>query len=244
MTLGRVSCASVGMAIAFGCATTAPPPPANPDASIIGIAVEIDYPVLAKRRASEVHFVRLDDPAASGQIIASNFFSDGYTYLLNAPPGRYAVVAARFITTSSGPLTTETIEWKGGYKETTTRPGQTTSTSTTVYAPRSFFEESASTVGASEVGFMGEVVLDARGDWDDADDTQQLHRDLLTPGHRERNVVLRFLSSAGHVPSAGYELDRGDAARERFLDQTRSRLAGTGWENRLLHPVGAASSNE
>ena len=52
-----------------------------------------------RERIDEIYdydFVRLDegDPLAMPYLIQANYFEDGYVYLLNARPGRYAAVAA------------------------------------------------------------------------------------------------------------------------------------------------------
>ena len=242
MPLGRISCALLAMAIGLGCETP-PPPPVNPLASVIGIAVQING-----AKATRVHFVRLNDPAASGLLITSNYVSGEYVYLLNPAPGRYGVVAAESHTTYKGPPGGGTWDKNGTWQPPLFGPPSTSTSSTlTVYLPRALVDKTAATVGTGEIAFMGEIVVDQSGDWAAADETQQRYYGLLAPGDREKNSLLKFLDrvfSNGHEAAVERELDRGPAAQQRFLNHSRIELAEAGWDNRLLQPVGAGSSDE
>lgn len=81
--------------LAFACTTPPPPPvelPVDANSGVIGIKVAVDKLGSTER----AYFVRLDDgdPLARPYVIQANYFEDGYVYLLNARPGRYAAVAA------------------------------------------------------------------------------------------------------------------------------------------------------
>jgi hypothetical protein len=199
---------------------------------------------LPAEAATRVHFVRLDDPAASGLLITSNYVNGKYVYLLNAPPGRYGVVAAKYFQagTPASPGTPHYSK-KHGWERPPRTPGMSAS-SLTVYFPRALVDKTAVTVGAGDIAFMGEIVVDRSGGWAAADETQQLYYGLLAPGDRERNSVLKFLSSDAHVAAVEREVDRGPAAAPRFLNHSRIEFAGTGWDNRVLHPVGAGPLDE
>lgn len=82
------------------------PAPSDPSAVIVGIAVEdkdIRSPYINFR---EVYFVKFEDGSSDavmrGRIVRSNYFRDGYLYLLNAQPGRYTAIGARQFRTPAG----------------------------------------------------------------------------------------------------------------------------------------------
>lgn len=247
MTFGRLSFSSLGLVtwLAFGCATNPPPPQTHPDASIIGVKIDFDARWLPDPEATGAYFVRTDDSAAMGQLIESNFHSGGYIYLLNASPGQYALVAAKYPIPSGGEApSTSTVTFKGGHTQTITTPGTVgeSSESKAVSVPDALFQASTVTLRRGEFEFIGEAVLEVRWgqDWDDVDETQRRYLDLLDPSYRNKSYLMRMLSSVG--TSAGYKLNRSDEALERFQDQSRSRMAGTSWDRFFLDPVAASDS--
>lgn len=99
--LSTIALAIVGLALA--CVTPPPPPatlPMDGNSALIGIKVTLDK----LGRTERVYFVRIDegDPLAQPTVIQSNYFEDGYVYLLNARPGRYAGIAAANLTKGTG----------------------------------------------------------------------------------------------------------------------------------------------
>lgn len=81
-----------------GACTTAVPAPAGSESAALGITVESrSEPGRATSAADAVYFVRLESGTELGRtrkVLRSNFSKGDRVYLLNAKPGRYAVVAA------------------------------------------------------------------------------------------------------------------------------------------------------
>lgn len=90
------------LSIVFSSCAGTLPPPQPIDHRIAGIAIHITESPPAgiwfKRIPGRIYFIRLEDGASDSYIkhsvIASNYSKDGYIYLLNVPPGRYAAVAS------------------------------------------------------------------------------------------------------------------------------------------------------
>jgi PAS domain-containing protein len=204
---------------------------------LIGVAVRVES-IFGDSHASSIHFVRLDDPEASGAIIESNYVNGSYVYLLEPPPGRYAIVASEVY--SAGSAGTHGDIHMGGSNPGT--PGTASSTNT-YYFSQALVDETAVTVREGDVVFVGEIVLDGF-DWAAADETQQRYYDRLAPGHRQQSRLRKFLSSDGHHAPIEHELARADGAWRRFLTHTRNTFTEMGWGPHLADPVAAGPSDE
>ncbi|MBW1687325.1 MAG: hypothetical protein JRS35_19985 [Deltaproteobacteria bacterium] len=245
----RAIVCSVGLAVLFGCAGVMPPPPppvqapANGDASLLAIKVHLD-----RRGGTErVYFVRIEegDPLSQEAVIPSNYFEDGYVYLLNASPGRYAAVAAATLTRGSegGPSALPpTMTNVGGGVSVGGSVGAVPQppTESIGFLPEGSIEATVVEVKRGSVAFMGEWVF--RGPWyvwigdigDDAD-AAQLHYAELLKAQKRIGVY--------HDVCAELKSDRTAAAWRRFLATAQERLAGTDWMG-ILDPAVAAPPPE
>ena len=106
MFLPRAIIPTIGATLALGCLGLRPPPveaPAGARAALIAIKV-----VPRSLETRLVYFVRVEeggDPLSGQVLIPSNYFEDGYVYLLNATPGHYAAVAAAWLHPGGGTQT-------------------------------------------------------------------------------------------------------------------------------------------
>jgi len=108
MSLPRAILFASGVSLALACAGPPPPvqAPANESAALIAIKVALDK----EGETERLYFVRLEDgeTVIQDEVVSSNYFEDGYVYLLNAKPGRYVAVAAAKLTQKGhapGPMT-------------------------------------------------------------------------------------------------------------------------------------------
>jgi hypothetical protein len=89
-------------------AKTPPLEPPDPARGIIGIKVKVFPPAQTGWSAADVvYFVRIEkdsDRFAASSVIRSNFIKGGHIYLLNALPGRYAVVGCEFVLGTAGDI--------------------------------------------------------------------------------------------------------------------------------------------
>ncbi len=114
----------------------------------------------------------------------------------------------------------------------------TSSNAFMAYLPTTLIDKTTVTVGPSEVGFIGEIVLD-KTSWEDADDAQLHYYRLLAPGHEDSNFLMKVLSRQRHDAGIEHELDQGQATRRRFLEHSQRELADAGWGRIFQSPVGS-----
>jgi hypothetical protein len=220
----------------LACATPLPPPePEMPESAGIGIRVKV-YAALgiASQAAQAVYFVRLPDGAESireTEVISSNYARDGYVYLLNAPPGRYAAVAMSRV--DEGHVSSSAGEHVGG--------GVSVGVTLSVpdFHKSTFFEEklirmTGVEVEAGSIAFMGEYSVDESWGWGGADETQLHYRRLLIPGAEEKSGTSRLFSTAQHYRGSLHEGNRDDEAQARFRKSAAEHLAAAGWSG-MLH---------
>ena len=100
MITKKVLSAIFAIAALSACATQLPAPTPTPQdgaSAGIGVLVKSRSQMLVTHKVDNVTFARLEgndtSQYISTQLITSNYNKDGYIYLLNAPPGRYAAVA-------------------------------------------------------------------------------------------------------------------------------------------------------
>ena len=166
-------------------------------------------------KVDSVMFVRLEgndrSQYISTQPIESNWNEDGYAYLLNAPPGRYAVVATFF---ASRP----TVESPSGGDHTYT-----------TYFSRDLVNATEVTVEPGKIVFMGEFTVVWSTSFEEADDVQLHYLRLISPGIEDRNKFLGMLSGDYHYTATLHEVNQDGEAREKFLATTRENLGAAGW---------------
>jgi hypothetical protein len=89
-------------------AKTPPLEPPDPARGIIGVKVKVFPPAQTGWSAADVvYFVRIEkdsDRFAAASLIRSNFIKGGHIYLLNAEPGRYAIVGCEFVLGTAGDI--------------------------------------------------------------------------------------------------------------------------------------------
>jgi hypothetical protein len=87
-------------------AKSVPLEPPDPARGIIGVKVKVFPPAQTGWSAADVvYFVRIEkdsDRFGASSVIRSNFIKGGHIYLLNALPGRYAVVGCEFVLGTAG----------------------------------------------------------------------------------------------------------------------------------------------
>jgi len=218
----------LGALLLVGCAQTAPPP-VGPTASALGVGFRHEIPVFPDDVAQEVHFVRVDDADALGLILSTNYFADGYAFLTNVPPGRYAVVAGSFHRSYVQQPTTGT----------TMNTTNTWDTEAVLYLGRADSERATVTVLPGQVAFVGEVVVEKVGRWGHADEQQHLYYSLMAPDEHGRNVLLKLIDDEVHQPIQALHIENGPEAREKFRTAARESLGKEGWSPALTGSVGA-----
>ena len=178
MFFSRVSIASIGAALALAC--TGPPPAPenlNPDAALIAIKAVLDK----HGKPERVYFVRVEegDPLSQEAVISSNYYADGYVYLLDARPGLYAAVATAKLT-GGGPGAPVGKVSVGGGASVGTSFSVGPTESVTMF-PGDAIQGTLIDVTPGSVSFMGAWVLGQpwmTGVGDDAD-AAQLHYSQL-----------------------------------------------------------------
>ena len=92
--------ATLAIAAVIGLASCTQPPqkPAGNESSVLGVSLQTQWGSQGiAERPDAVYFIRLggtDRVRGHFPLLRSNFRQDNRYYLLNAPPGRYAAVAA------------------------------------------------------------------------------------------------------------------------------------------------------
>ena len=227
MTTKNVLSAIIAIAVLSACAGQLPAPTPQDGASAgIGILVKTRAPIkLFSAKVDSVMFVRLEgndrSQYISTQPIASNYNKDGYIYLLNAPPGRYAAVAT-FRSQASAP----TAPAGGGGVTVTVNPGDT---DYTTYFSRDLVKATEVTVEPGRIVFMGEFIVDTSTKFENADDVQSHYFRLISPGVEDRNKFLGLMSGDYHYTGTLYKVNQNEEVRERFLATTKENLGEAGW---------------
>ncbi len=259
----RVLLVFVALNTALACATTPPPSPLNTESSVIGIKVNVRGFKLFSTPSERVYFVRIDEGVLLSQegTIASNYSQDGYVYLVNAEPGRYAAVAASH--SRPQPTTAPGVPVAGGGHVTVT-VSLTTISWDTIYFPTGLIQKTAVTVGPGAAAFMGDLVVDGSG-LGGADGAQLYYLRLVKLGmlcYHPPEQVIPLLPDA-EVPfgirasgpsetacpedeggrnykGSEHKIDQSTEAQQKFFKRSRKLMADTGWASVLQNPVRAA----
>jgi hypothetical protein len=197
--------------------------PASTSAALIAIKVVPD-----SLETHLVYFVRVEeggDPLSGQVLIPSNYFEDGYVYLLNATPGDYAAVAAAWLHSGGGTQTeTMPVGGSGGFSGSVGVSYTAPPIERITLLPGDAIQATLVEVKPGRVAFMGEWILSDPslkeiGDDDDADAAQR---------HYFRLMEAEGLGTS-HRRGFDPESDRSDAAWAAFLPHARKRLADAGW---------------
>jgi hypothetical protein len=179
------------------------------------------------------------DPLSRQALIPSNYSEDGYVYLLNARPGRYAAVAAALLRGGGGTQTTTIpIGGGGGFSGSAGVSFTPGPTERITLLPGDEIQGTLVEVKPGSVAFMGEwklseSLLKKIGDDDDADAAQR---------HYFRVMEAQGIGTSHHRGSEP-ESDRSDGAWLAFLPNARKRLADTGWSGILENAANAVSDS-
>ena len=222
------SVATLAIAAVFGLASCAQPPqkPAGNESSVLGVALQTQWGFLGIAELPDaVYFIRLNGTErVKGYfpLLRSNFRQANQYYLLNAPPGRYAAVAAsRMIT-----VPTSQVNYMGPYG-----PSQFFTT----YFPEPMIRQTIVEVTPGGVAFMGNYSVQKNVDFYAGDETQLHYRWLVEPTLKDPYfplAVTRDVNSFSHRGSV-LSADRGPQAEASFLSAAVRDLGNSGWEGLL-----------
>lgn len=174
------------LALSVGCATPTSPPevgPQGPAAAAVAIGLEMHSPIGFQIKATHVFFARLEQSDVEEKhlgnhtIYTSNYEHDGYYYLLNAPPGRYAMVAALRNTTDNKD---ERLQYWS-------------------YFPESMIEASAVAVAAGQLVYGGNFNGRVRVGFGGADEKQLYYKRFFSQRIQEIIRDLANLAEDGNI---------------------------------------------
>ena len=221
------------MFVIFGllaCATTLPPPkPADPQRAAIGISADMRA-IGFNYSCDQVYFIKVDegeDLYTQGSLIQSNYSKDGQIYLLNAKPGRYAVVAIvdfkkMIIPASAAPSSGFSISFtpRSDYSYTT-------------FLPKEIIKLTEVTVAPGAIGFAGKYVVNAGMGFEDADDAQLHYFQLVAPGAKTDFISMGF-SGRIYYNGSLHEEHCDKQAEIEFLINAVEHFKDTGWAD-IIH---------
>jgi len=221
----------------LGCAGTMPPvKPLSSEMPAIGIAIKIRAPVkIFSSKPNRVYFIKLDeaDSAASAnylvqsnQLIQSNYVNQNQMYLLNAKPGRYAVVAA-FHSKSTPNIPGGGSPGKSGVS-VSVGVNMPSETKYNTFFSKELIKLTEVTVKPGEMVFMGDYVIDQSTGFKEADDTQSYYLQLIAPGAKTGYMSMAF-SGSNYYRGALHEHKRDRQAEMQFLTNALEHLKGTEW---------------
>jgi len=233
---GRRSLVLVTCALAACSSTSHMPAPASPEASGVAIYVKIRAPVrIVTKKAEQVLFVRLAGPDSSvveGEPIPSNCLQDGYAILLNAPPGTYVAVAGfdemePVPNAPPDPSFGGTVALSGHSSVSVSyspfRPGPT---NYTTYFSEDMIRQTAVTVSAGQVAFMGDFVVDQSVGLKGADPTQQHFAKQLGG---DESMVSDIFEKSYHYRGELHDVARSAATEADFRKAVSGKLVEVGW---------------
>jgi hypothetical protein len=189
----------------LSCPGWAPPKPTMPDSAVLGIEVVLRMSLIRTNSPSMVYFIKLPDGTDAFEqrdLIPANYVSGGYFYLLNARPGRYAVVAAACY--SGGP-THES--W--------------------TFFPGNLIAVTDKTVSGGSVAFMGSYSVDVIEDLAEIDDAQRHYATIVAD--KEGGTVEALPSGVSFARAARLNERPDSAAEEKFLSPLAQDDRADGW---------------
>ncbi len=220
--------ATLAIAAVFGLASCTQPPekPAGNKSSVLGVSLQTQwgFPGIAEN-PDAVYFIRLggtDRVKGYFPLLRSNFRQANQYYLLNAPPGRYAAVAASRMNTV--PITQ--VNYMGLFG-----PSQFFTT----YFPEPMIRQTIVEVTPGGFAFMG--IYSVRKDVDiySGDETQAHYRGLIEPTLKDPYFPLQVTRDVNSFSHRGSVLtaDQGPQAEATFLSAAVKALENSGWEGLL-----------
>jgi len=205
----KVSLALALFALA-GCATGLPAR-SGPERGGIGISVQVRPPIglaIFTRTSQRVYFVRVDGEKglfAQDQFILSNYSADGWVYLLDAPPGRYAAVAS--------------VSSKQGKDYV-------------IVFSKQLIEATAVTVSPGAMAFMGEYLVDTSYSVEHADTAQRHYLKVIRPS-AIIGFTATLPTNVMFYRGSALEAKRDQATEMRFLSTAAGHLQGSEWNGLL-----------
>lgn len=205
----KVSLALAVLALA-GCATGLPAR-SGPERGGIGISVQV-RPLIGlaifTRTSQRVYFVRVDGEAglfAQDHFILSNYSADGWVYLLDAQPGRYAAVAS--------------VSSKQGRDDV-------------IVFSKQLIEATVVTVSPGAMAFMGEYLVDTSYSVEHADTAQRHYLKVIRPS-AIIGFTATLPTNVMFYRGSALEAKRDQATEMRFLSTAAGHLQGTEWNGLL-----------
>jgi hypothetical protein len=212
----------------YGCAGTKPPPtPLDSQSSIIGICLKTRTSIkIISKQPNLLYFISLNDTDTSylkDAFIPSNYCKDDQIYLLNAKPGRYAVVAAfkseQMYYPSSSP--------SEGFSVTYTPPSEIKSTT---LLSEEMIKMTDVTVAPGSVVFLGAFVVDQSMTFGDPDKVQAHYVQLISPDSKTGYFSQAF--SGKHYYKGSFHKKKCDENTEyMFLKNALVHFKDTEWES-------------
>jgi hypothetical protein len=223
-----------------GCATHPPPEPTTPANSAIGVRLDVRAPAsLFPFQAEKVLFVKLDDSEAASvmveNIIPSNYAESGYHYLLDAPPGRYAVIGV-YETGERSAITIETVIPISDNVEMWFGLESTFYDVYTVYFSEALVRETESLVPPGSVVFLGDYRINTDAGLKGADAVQARLPGDARQGRQGRQST-QPISRARRVAAGRKRLGRGT----RRLAAGRRRRYSVGGARQTQWQIGSMS---
>ncbi len=214
----------VTVVVLFGCAGTLPPAkPLDSERAAIGIAVKTRGPVklFGSSKVDAVYFIKLDEldstaaasyQVQSNQIMQSNYSKGGQMYLLNAVPGRYAVVA---------------VFDSKSYPSTLSAPREV---EYTTFFSKDLIKLTEVTVTPRSIVFMGDYVVDQSLGLKEADEAQSYYFNLIVPGGSSGLLGMAF-SGKNYYKGSLHEHKRDPQTEMNFFIKAQEHLQEAGWAN-------------
>ncbi len=210
-----------------GCAAPLPiADPREPHGSALAIRLALKAPIgVFSNSPRQVYFARIDGAGGVLQqsIVRSNLVRGDRAYLLNAEPGTWVAVAAFF---SRGPIPAAPPAGGVSISASVGRTGYTT------YFSEELLERTKVSLGDGALVCMGAFVVDQAVGLAGADAVQLHYQNVIAPG-ATTGGLMHLLGGDYHYRGTLLEGSADDSARDEFLRDARSDLAGTRWTTRL-----------
>ena len=213
---------------ALACAAPRPPAPRTHEGTVLAIYAKMTPPIgFGSRPIETVYFARLEEGDLGTEVVPSNYAVNGYVYLLDAPPGRYAPVAFGFSTqtqaSSGGPV--------GGGVSVTTSVSITNQT--IVYLTEILIQKLSADLESGSAVLLGRVHVGTDASFDGADPAQHHYHQLIGGG--QETGFFSVLGGGGVflLAEQDYDFDAGSESLARSRSHAQEHLAGTIWEPSL-----------
>lgn len=200
------------------------PMPSNSNAAIIGIAVKVKH-IWGNDTCAQGIFIKLEeagpDDVMRGRILSNTRYGQGYTYLLNVQPGRYAAVGC-------------IVRGRYGYS---------------VFFNKPLIARLTQTINPGTVVLLGNITVDVNGIRNESqlDEVQQHYfrelfgKDVHQALEDHRFLGFQFPTQGATVGDASldYEYSRNSASRQ-FLTML-SQYLPTAWDPWIRNSVASGT---